>query len=100
MSTTEVPRPTSAGANETALTPANRSVEIGGATLAYRRFGDGESDTPPLFCLERFRGDLDNWDPALVDRLSTDREVVLLANRGVGGSTGVGDHVRAFLDGG
>jgi pimeloyl-ACP methyl ester carboxylesterase len=72
-----------------ALTAENRWVEIEGATLVYRRFGDGESDAPPLLCLQHFRGNLDNWDPALVDRLATDREVVLLDNRGVGGSTGV-----------
>jgi pimeloyl-ACP methyl ester carboxylesterase len=39
--------------------------------------------------LQHFRGNLDNWDPALVDRLAQDREVILLDNRGVGGSTGV-----------
>jgi hypothetical protein len=84
MRTTEIPRPTSPPANETALTAANRSVEIGGATLVYRRFGDSESDAPPLLCLQHCRSNLDNWDPALVDLLATDREVVLLANRGVG----------------
>ena len=31
----------------------------------------------------------DNWDPVLVDRLAQDREVILLANRGAGASTGV-----------
>ena len=89
MSTTEVPRPTRAPATETALTALNRSVEIGGATLVYRRLGDSRTDAPPLLCLQHFRGNLDNWDPALVDRLATDREVILLANRGVGASTGV-----------
>jgi pimeloyl-ACP methyl ester carboxylesterase len=39
--------------------------------------------------LQHFHGNLDNWDPALVDRLARDREVILLANRGVGASTGV-----------
>jgi pimeloyl-ACP methyl ester carboxylesterase len=39
--------------------------------------------------LQHFRGNLDSWDPALVDRLAQDREVILLDNRGVGGSTGV-----------
>ena len=34
--------------------------------------------------LQHFRGNLDNWDPALVDRLAQDREVILLDNRGVG----------------
>ena len=72
-----------------ALGAENRSVEIDAATLVYRRFGDTESDAPPLLCLQHFRGNLDNWDPALVDRLATDREVILLDNRGVGASTGV-----------
>jgi pimeloyl-ACP methyl ester carboxylesterase len=73
----------------TSLTAKNRSVEIEGATLVYRRFGDRESGAPPLLCLQHFRGNLDNWDPALVDRLAADREVVLFDNRGVGGSSGV-----------
>jgi pimeloyl-ACP methyl ester carboxylesterase len=74
---------------DTAVTVANRSVDIKGATLVYRRFGNRESDAPPLLLLQHFRGNLDNWDPALVDRLAADREVILFANRGVGGSTGV-----------
>lgn len=72
-----------------ALTAENRSIEIDAATLVYRRFGTSETDAPPLLCLQHFRGNLDNWDPALVDRLAVDREVVLLDNRGVGASTGV-----------
>jgi pimeloyl-ACP methyl ester carboxylesterase len=72
----------------TAVTAENRSVDLGDATLVYRRFGDRTSDAPPLLCLQHFRGNLDNWDPALVDRLAGDREVILLANRGVGASTG------------
>jgi pimeloyl-ACP methyl ester carboxylesterase len=71
-----------------ALGAENRSVQIDGATLVYRRFGGGPSDAPPLLCLQHFRGNLDNWDPALVERLATDREVILLDNRGVGASTG------------
>ena len=46
-------------------------------------------DAPSLVCLQHFRGNLDSWDPALVDRLAKGREVILLDNRGVGGSTGV-----------
>ena len=70
------------------LSAENRSAEIEGATLVYRRFGNAEAAAPPLVCLQHFRGNLDNWDPALVDRLAADREVVLVDNRGVGGSTG------------
>jgi pimeloyl-ACP methyl ester carboxylesterase len=76
-------------ATGTTLTAENRSLEIDGATLRYRRFGDSEGGTPPLICLQHFRGNLDNWDPALLDSLAAGREVILLDNRGVGGSTGV-----------
>jgi len=82
---------------DTALAAANRRVDIEGATLVYRRFGNGNGDAGarPLLCLQHFRGNLDNWDPALVDRLAADREVVVVDNRGVGGSTGaVPDNVE------
>ena len=71
------------------LTADNRSVEVDGATLVYRQFGNPQTNAPPLLCLQHFRGNLDFWDPALVDRIAQDREVILLANRGVGASTGV-----------
>ena len=35
-----------------------------------------------------FRGNLDNWDPALVDALARNRRIVTFDNAGVGGSTG------------
>src|ERR1700759_5766536 len=71
------------------LTAENRSLEVGDVSFIYRRFGNERTAAPPLVMLPHFRGNLDNWDPALVDRLSQDREVILLDNRGVGGSTGV-----------
>jgi pimeloyl-ACP methyl ester carboxylesterase len=77
------------------LTADNRSVEVDGETFAYRRFGNAAALAPPLVFLQHFRGNLDSWDPALVDRLAQQREVILLANRGVGASTGVvPDNVR------
>ncbi len=91
MSTTEAKQNPPASTTDVGsqLTADNRSVEIDGATLVYRRFGDPETDAPPLVCLQHFRGNLENWDPVLVDRLAQDRGVILLANRGVGSSTGV-----------
>jgi pimeloyl-ACP methyl ester carboxylesterase len=80
---------TTSVAGETALTARNRFVEVDGDTFAYRRFGNTESEAPPLLCLQHFRGNLDTWDPALIDDLAREREVVLLDNRGVGASTGV-----------
>src|SRR3954454_5073088 len=52
---------------------------------AYRDLGDGDV---PLVLLQHFRGNLDNWDPALVDALAADRRVVAFDNVGVGATTG------------
>ena len=71
------------------LTAENLSLTVGDVTFVYRRFGNERTAGPALVMLQHFRGNLDNWDPALVDRLARDREVILLDNRGVGGSTGV-----------
>ncbi len=58
-----------------------------GVDYAYRDTGGGE-DGLPLVLLQHFRGNLDNWDPALIDALAPARRVVTLDNAGVGGSTG------------
>src|SRR3954452_4514581 len=90
MTTTdERSRVTRAHTTRSQLTAANQSIQIDGDSLRYRRFGNEGTETPPVICLQHFRGNLDSWDPALVDRLAQDREVILLDNRGVGGSTGV-----------
>jgi pimeloyl-ACP methyl ester carboxylesterase len=58
-----------------------------GVDYAYRDTG-GE-DGVPLVLLQHFRGNLDNWDPALIDALAArGRRVVTFDNAGVGGSTG------------
>ena len=64
----------------------NRVVRAAnGIDYAYREVGEG---TPALVLLQHFRGNLDNWDPALVDALARDRRVVTFDNAGVGGSGG------------
>jgi pimeloyl-ACP methyl ester carboxylesterase len=60
--------------------PAENGVEY-----AYREMGEG---SVPLVLLQHFRGNLDNWDPALIDALATSRHVVTFDNVGVGGTTG------------
>jgi pimeloyl-ACP methyl ester carboxylesterase len=76
---------TSAPAGEY-LAAANRAVSAAnGIDYAYRQVGEG---TPALVLLQHFRGNLDNWDPALVDALAHNRRVVTFDNAGVGGSTG------------
>lgn len=42
----------------------------------------------PLVLFQHFRGNLDYWDPALIDALASSRRVVTFDNAGVGGSTG------------
>jgi pimeloyl-ACP methyl ester carboxylesterase len=64
----------------------NRLVSTAnGADYAYRESGAGEL---PLVLLQHFRGNLDNWDPALIDTLAADRRVITFDNAGVGRSTG------------
>ena len=71
------------------LTAPNRTVQAAnGVTYAYRRLGAPVADTPPLVLLQHYRGNLDNWDPALVDSLAANGEVILFDNAGVGASTG------------
>jgi pimeloyl-ACP methyl ester carboxylesterase len=56
-----------------------------GVEYAYRETGEG---SVPLVLLQHFRGNLDNWDPALIDALATSRHVVTFDNVGVGASSG------------
>ena len=59
-----------------------------GVEFAYRDAGESGSGVP-LVLFNHFRGNLDNWDPALVDALAASRRVITFDNTGVGGSTGV-----------
>jgi pimeloyl-ACP methyl ester carboxylesterase len=62
-----------------------RATADNGIEYAYRDLG--ESDVA-LVLLQHFRGNLDNWDPALVDGLAANRRVVAFDNVGVGATTG------------
>lgn len=68
---------------------ANLTIEAAnGVSYRYRRYGDPDGATPALLMLQHFRGNLDNWDPNLVDALAAQREVILFDNVGVGGTSG------------
>jgi pimeloyl-ACP methyl ester carboxylesterase len=67
--------------------PNSKVGAADGVDYAYRDTG-GEHAAAPLLLLQHFRGNLDNWDPALVDALSRGRRVITFDNVGVGGSTG------------
>jgi pimeloyl-ACP methyl ester carboxylesterase len=61
-----------------------------GVDFAYRDAGQGGE--VPLILVQHFRGNLDNWDPALVDELAATRRVIAFDNAGVGGSSGTTPH--------
>ena len=73
-------------------------------TYAYRRFG--KPGTTPIVFFQHFRGNLDSWDPALVDSIAAEREVILFDASGVALSTGnvpntfkeFGRDALAFID--
>ncbi|HEY7134399.1 MAG TPA: alpha/beta hydrolase, partial [Acidimicrobiia bacterium] len=79
--------------NETVQVPVrsysecpNQTVRAAnGVEYAFRELGHGEV---PLVLLQHFRGNLDYWDPALIDALAVRRRVILFDNAGVGGSSG------------
>jgi pimeloyl-ACP methyl ester carboxylesterase len=61
-------------------------AEVEDVRLAYRRFGTVRGT--PMVMLQHFRGNLDNWDPALTDALAQEREVILVDYPGAGDSSG------------
>ncbi len=93
MSTTD--HQTTAGANTDYASAAIRRVTAdNGIEYAYRELGAGDV---PLVLLQHFRGNLDNWDPALIDDLAAQRRVVTFDNVGVGGTTGTTPNTIAAM---
>ncbi|MFF7602625.1 alpha/beta fold hydrolase [Streptomyces mirabilis] len=69
--------------------PNERVKAANGIDYAYRDTGPTDDGAGvPLVLLQHFRGNLDNWDPALIDALAPARRVIAFDNAGVGGSTG------------
>jgi pimeloyl-ACP methyl ester carboxylesterase len=70
-------------------------VEGSGIRFAYRQLGP--STGTPLVLLQHFSGNIDAWDPAVVNALAADRPVIAFDNAGVGRSTGqTPDNVAAM----
>lgn len=68
-----------------AQAPITTVSAANGIEYAYREVGEGGV---PLVLLMHFRGNLDNWDPSLVDALAQSRRVIAFDNTGVGRSSG------------
>ncbi len=58
------------------------TIAVDGGQIAYRRIGSGQ----PLLLLNGFAATIADWDPSFIDRLASSRELILLDNRGIGGS--------------
>ena len=78
--------PTQRSGRSYAGLPNERVQAANGVDYAYRQYG---ADSRPLLFLQHFRGNLDNWDPFLMDRMAGSRRVVAFDNVGVGATTGV-----------
>jgi pimeloyl-ACP methyl ester carboxylesterase len=75
--------------SDTYLELPNRLVSgSNGVDYAYRDTGPNGGHDVPLVLLQHFRGNLDNWDPALIDALAASRRVITFDNSGVAGSSG------------
>jgi pimeloyl-ACP methyl ester carboxylesterase len=72
-------------ANSYTKAPTKKISAANGVSYAYREMGTGPV---PLILLQHFRGNLDNWDPALLDDLAVHRRVITFDNAGVGSSAG------------
>jgi pimeloyl-ACP methyl ester carboxylesterase len=89
----------------TATTVPTQFIEANGIRFAYRRWG--KRSGLPLVFNRHFTGNLDNWDPAVLDGLAKEREVIIFNNAGVASSTGevpttfagMAKNAEAFIDG-
>jgi pimeloyl-ACP methyl ester carboxylesterase len=63
-----------------------RTVSVGGVDFAYRELGP-KAGVQVVF-LVHLVGNLDNWDPRVVDGIAAQHRVITFDNRGVGASTG------------
>ncbi|UUU36717.1 alpha/beta hydrolase [Streptomyces sp. CA-210063] len=61
-------------------------MAVDGVDFVYRELGP--EGGVPLILLVHMAGNLDNWDPRVVDGLAAERRVITFGNRGVGRSGG------------
>jgi len=67
------------------ITAPIQFIKVDGLNIAYRVIGQGK----PIIFLARFRGTLNDWDPAFVDAVAKSYRVILFDAPGVGRSAGV-----------
>ncbi len=75
---------------ETSNAPIQK-MTVNGETVHYRMIGEGE----PLLMANRFRADMNHWDPIYIDQLAKSRKVILYDRPGVGLNT---DMTKSSMD--
>lgn len=78
------PATTAATSAITAVNSPTLFAAVNGRKIAYRLTGAGD----PIILCQRFRGVLDDWDPAFIDALAQHYTVVIFDYTGLGNSTG------------
>jgi pimeloyl-ACP methyl ester carboxylesterase len=73
-----------------AVSAPTRFTQVGDVKYAYRVLGSDSGI--PLVLLNRFRGTMDEWDPAFVDALAKNRKIILFDNVGVARTNGTASH--------
>jgi pimeloyl-ACP methyl ester carboxylesterase len=68
----------------TAFNSKTQFIESNGRKIAYRSIGNGK----PILLANRFRGNLDVWDPAFLDNLAKKHTVITFNYSGLASSTG------------
>jgi pimeloyl-ACP methyl ester carboxylesterase len=63
-----------------------QSVSVGGTRFVYRELGINTG--VPVIFLNHLAGNLDNWDPRVVDGIAAKHRVITFDNRGVGATQG------------
>ena len=61
-------------------------VDVDGTKFVYRQLGP-DTGVPVIF-LNHLAGELDRWDPRVVDGIAAKRRVIAFDNRGIGASEG------------
>lgn len=79
--------------NNLYITSQTKKVSVNGTWFTYRVTGSGPG--LPLVLFNHLTGNLDNWDPRVVDALATEHTVITFNNRGVGSS---GDKVPLTVE--
>lgn len=64
----------------------NQYIEAEGIRFAYRSMG-AEGGVPLVFC-QRFRGTMDEWDPAFLEALAPNRQLIIFDNIGISSTSG------------